>query len=208
MPLTVVSSQWRHHSKWYTFPKLREAFGLYFKDPSPTKSKFDQIANINQLPPAKIQFVKKRVWSRQIHPGSSELVFILMPQNSPADAWARHVTHVPAGENEFFVKVHQRACFVTTGATAPFPELIKTVVSVEFLDALRELDYTRLTIQCGKSLAYFHDIKPSDEVLNSKGLGIYAFDFNSKGLGAEMRETQGDTANNIKEGVVVAHAGK
>lgn len=97
-----------------------------------------------------------------------------------------------------------RECFVTVGATAEFPQLIQAVLSEESLQALKESGFTKLNLQCGPSLAYFQEIKPTGN--NALGLEIKAFDFNKQGLGQEMRALQ--PRHGVSEGLVICHAGK
>lgn len=98
-----------------------------------------------------------------------------------------------------------RECLITTGATAPFPELIKA--GLDCLDTFRELGYTRITFQAGKALDYFHEIKPHD----TRGLKIEAFDFTSD-LSTHMRalKTFGTHKGHLlkEQGLVISHAGK
>ncbi|KAH8821066.1 glycosyltransferase family 1 protein [Xylogone sp. PMI_703] len=102
------------------------------------------------------------------------------------------------------VKGLERECFVTVGATAGFPQLIQAILTEESLQALKEAGYTRLTLQCGPSLSYFQETKPTGD--KTFGLNINAFDFNKKGLGQEMRSLQAKEGKNA-EGLVISHAG-
>jgi len=97
----------------------------------------------------------------------------------------------------------RREIFVTTGATADFPDLVANAVSDETLKTLSELSFTHLTIQGGKLGDYFEVIKPKD----TKGINMRFFDFNKDGLHQEMRACQAKKGVS-EEGLVVCHAGK
>lgn len=43
-----------------------------------------------------------------------------------------------------------KLCFVTVGATAPFPKLLERVYTIEFLDALKACGFTHLIVQFGE----------------------------------------------------------
>ena len=126
---------------------------------------------------------------------SSDLLFIRL---DPTSASCRAML---AGHS----KPLDRECFISTGATADFPKLVKAALAADFLEALQELGYTRLTLQVGNLLPYFHDIKP--KVSEARGLDITAFDFNKAGLGAEMMKVK-EARGRRKQGVVISHAGK
>ena len=98
----------------------------------------------------------------------------------------------------------QKICFVTVGATANFDALIKATLSPPFLEALNTYRYTDLRLQHGSG-----GQKVLEESAATNGrvqeLSISGFDFNKRGLGAEMRAAKGE--GNRVEGVVVSHAG-
>ncbi|KAL8694022.1 MAG: hypothetical protein Q9218_001260 [Villophora microphyllina] len=99
----------------------------------------------------------------------------------------------------------ERVCFVTIGATAAFDQLLKAVLTPEFLQALQALGYTTLSLQYGKNGAKI--LAESEASRQAKGYGIElsGFDFNEQGLGQEMwccKAAEGRT-----EGVVISHAG-
>lgn len=97
----------------------------------------------------------------------------------------------------------QREIFVTTGATADFPDLVANAVSDGTLQTLSDLGFTHLTIQGGKLADYFKGIEPTD----TKGINIRFFDFNKNGLHQQMRACQAKDGVS-EEGLVVCHAGK
>ena len=76
-----------------------------------------------------------------------------------------------------------RECLITTGATAPFPELVHAVLQPDSLQALKDEGYTHVTFQVGASLQYWHDIVPQDK----HGLELKAFDFHPD-LKRDMRK--------------------
>jgi beta-1,4-N-acetylglucosaminyltransferase len=104
-----------------------------------------------------------------------------------------------------------KVCFVTIGATASFDKLLKAVLERSFLEALYDAEYTDLVIQYGKEggkAIYDRFISTDGErVKQNGGPEITGFDFNTNGLGQEMRKTKGDPRIGSKEGLVVSHAG-
>lgn len=97
-----------------------------------------------------------------------------------------------------------RECLITTGATAPFIELI--TAALDCLDTFRKLGYTRITFQAGDGLSHFHEIRPDD----FQGLDVEAFAF-SDGLYAQMRNLKPKWEKGGRlvreEGLVITHAG-
>lgn len=98
-------------------------------------------------------------------------------------------------------RIH-KVCFVTTGATAAFPELVQAALSPECLQVLADNGFTKLNFQCGDTFRSFNDLLPAD----LKGLDIEAFDFNKDGLNREMRECQAREGVS-KKGLLICHAG-
>jgi beta-1,4-N-acetylglucosaminyltransferase len=97
----------------------------------------------------------------------------------------------------------EKVCLVTTGATAPFPELVQAALQPESLQRLSANGFTKLIFQCGQTFTSFNNLLPTDH----KGLDIEAFDFKADGLNREMRLCQAreGIANN---GLVICHAGR
>ncbi len=102
----------------------------------------------------------------------------------------------------------RKVCFVTIGATAAFDSLIRATLSSTFLDALEQHNYTELCIQHGENGRTILEECAYDDLKNGReySIKISGFDFNKRGLGAEMRAAKGQ--NNGYEGVVISHAGK
>lgn len=101
-------------------------------------------------------------------------------------------------------------CFVTIGATASFDGLLSAIFESAFLEALRDANYTDLLVQYGKDGKAIFEKFTSENAEGSKerfGLTITGFDFNSRGLGQEMREAKSDKSGAKAEGVVISHAG-
>ncbi|MCJ1475184.1 N-acetylglucosaminyldiphosphodolichol N-acetylglucosaminyltransferase catalytic subunit alg13 [Lambiella insularis] len=102
----------------------------------------------------------------------------------------------------------EKLCFVTIGATASFDALIAAALSLPFLEALKAAGYTELLLQHGveggKVLQAFKSATSSSKE-NILGLRISGFDFNKKGLVAEMKAAKGQDGG--LEGVVISHAG-
>lgn len=101
-----------------------------------------------------------------------------------------------------------RTCFVTIGATARFDSLLKVALSPSFLRSLYASGYTALVLQYGAEGAHiFNNFITSNNVGSEGryGLDISGFDFNKRGLGAEMRAAKGGAG--MAEGVVISHAG-
>jgi beta-1,4-N-acetylglucosaminyltransferase len=103
-----------------------------------------------------------------------------------------------------------KVCFVTIGATASFDKLLKAVLDSPFLNALQDASYTELVIQYGKEggKAIYDVDTERDYVKQINGIEVTGFDFNSSGLGHEMRKAKGDSGSNCKEGLVISHAGQ
>ncbi|KAG9193779.1 beta-1,4-N-acetylglucosaminyltransferase [Alternaria panax] len=99
-----------------------------------------------------------------------------------------------------------KLCFVTTGATAPFIELIETVLSSSCLDALRESGFTHLLIQYGSAKDVYQDFSMlaqayMRESKAKRNLIIDGIDFNPDGLQAQFKLVQ------RSKGLVISHAG-
>ncbi|KAH6713100.1 glycosyl transferase [Leptodontidium sp. 2 PMI_412] len=95
-----------------------------------------------------------------------------------------------------------KECFITTGATAKFTELIQAALSPECLQAFVDNGFTRLNFQCGESMSAFEELKPTD----TRGLEIHGFGFNKNGLTKEMRACQ-EKESVSRRGLVICHAG-
>jgi beta-1,4-N-acetylglucosaminyltransferase len=103
------------------------------------------------------------------------------------------------------IKSTRRECLITTGATAPFPDLIKA--ALDCLDTFSELGFTHITFQVGDGIQYFNEIKPID----LQGLSVDAFAL-SDGLYSQMRRLKPkinhDGQLEQEEGLLITHAGK
>lgn len=98
-----------------------------------------------------------------------------------------------------------RICFVTTGATAPFPELIAKVLSSECLAEFEKEGFTKMFIQCGDLLTEFK----AGKLIPPKGtckLAVEVFDFKNS-LHDDMRLCQAKEGAR-KQGLIIMHAGK
>ena len=99
----------------------------------------------------------------------------------------------------------QKVCFVTIGATAAFDQLLKAVLSSQFVQALQSLGYTSLRLQYGKNgQNILADLETQSDA-SKHGVEITGFDFNTKGLGQEMWCTK--AGEDRVEGIVISHAG-
>jgi len=101
-----------------------------------------------------------------------------------------------------------KVCFVTIGATAAFDALVQTCFQPNFINALAAAEYTDLLVQYGRDgQELFEELSSSQDL---KGIVSRGFDFNSKGLGDEMRAAKGmkEKGRQAAEGVVISHAGK
>ena len=91
-----------------------------------------------------------------------------------------------------------RSCLVTTGATAPFPALIRAVLAPEFLDALAAHRIAALMLQAGATYSTADFAARLAAARESyPDLAIEAFDFHPT-LGADVVS---------RADVVVSHAG-
>ena len=103
-----------------------------------------------------------------------------------------------------------KLCFVTIGATAPFPSLLHAVLAPPFLKTLSSAGYTDLLLQhgAGGSQILESAVPASPEGLRSAhGVRIAGFDFRHDGLAEEMSATKGAAKGFGGEGCVVSHAG-
>ena len=102
----------------------------------------------------------------------------------------------------------QKLCFVSVGATASFPTLIKTTLSAPFLSALHSLGYTELLVQYGEDGQSTFDglVKDAQRDVDRSGLKVSGFALDKAGLGRYMRRAKGGSKT-MGEGVVVCHAG-
>jgi len=101
-----------------------------------------------------------------------------------------------------------KVCFVTIGATASFDALIQACFQPDFIVALAAANYTDLLVQYGRDgQRLFEELSSRQEL---KSIVTRGFDFNSKGLGEEMRAAKGtkEKGRESAEGVVLSHAGK
>ena len=104
-----------------------------------------------------------------------------------------------------------KVCFVTIGATASFDRLLSAVLESPFLQALHNAKYTGLSIQYGKEggkTIYDEFVTTQHEIVRQDlGIELTGFDFNTSGLGQEMRKAKGDPSTGSEEGLVISHAG-
>lgn len=103
-------------------------------------------------------------------------------------------------------KSDSKLCFVTTGATAPFVELIESVLSPSSLDALLENGYTHLLVQYGSAKEVFtRAATTARSHVQREGsttkLIIDGIDFSPDGLQAQFKLVQ------QSKGLVISHAG-
>lgn len=114
-------------------------------------------------------------------------------------------------KNDEATEKPSKVCFVTIGATASFDKLLKAVLDNSFLEALRKAEYTELLVQHGKEKgrAIYESFisREHDNVKRTCGINIAGFDFNTNGLGEQMRKAKGDPENGSKEGLIISHAG-
>ncbi|KAF2468461.1 uncharacterized protein BDR25DRAFT_304904 [Lindgomyces ingoldianus] len=100
-----------------------------------------------------------------------------------------------------------KACFVTTGATAPFEALIESVLHPSSIEALQNAGYTHLLVQYGAAKKLFDDrakiARQSllEHPLKTEHLEIGGFDFSLDGLKEQFQLVQ------CSNGVVISHAG-
>jgi beta-1,4-N-acetylglucosaminyltransferase len=104
-----------------------------------------------------------------------------------------------------------KVCFVTIGATASFDRLLSAVFESPFLQALHDGNYTGLIIQYGKEggkTIYDEFVATKRESVHQElAVEVTGFDFNTNGLGQEMRKAKGDPTTGSEEGLVISHAG-
>ncbi|KAF2276756.1 uncharacterized protein EI97DRAFT_458094 [Westerdykella ornata] len=99
-----------------------------------------------------------------------------------------------------------KVCFVTTGATAPFTELIRAVLQRSAIDALRDAAYTHLLVQYGVAKDVYDtfaiDARSHIQTQPEKGeLIIEGMSFRPEGLMEQFRLVQ------QSNGLAISHAG-
>lgn len=99
-----------------------------------------------------------------------------------------------------------KLCFVTTGATAPFTDLIRSVLQLSSIDALRAAGYTHLLVQYGVAKDVFDsfvlDARSHVQAEPGKGeLVVGGMGFKQEGLREEFLLVQ------QSRGLVISHAG-
>ncbi|KAH6881419.1 glycosyl transferase [Alternaria rosae] len=99
-----------------------------------------------------------------------------------------------------------KLCFVTTGATAPFTELIESVLSPTCLDSLREGGFTHILVQYGSAQDVYKQFSKLasayiQETPSKGNLVIDGIDFNPDGLKTQFQLVQ------RSKGLVISHAG-
>ncbi|KAE9961434.1 hypothetical protein BLS_002109 [Venturia inaequalis] len=102
-----------------------------------------------------------------------------------------------------------KVIFVTIGATASFPSLIRAVLSPSFLHAASSHGYTELIIQFGRGgEALFRESCVQAQKEGPYGLTVEGFDLTDDMMG-EMRvvKASGRESREREEGVVLCHAG-
>jgi beta-1,4-N-acetylglucosaminyltransferase len=97
-----------------------------------------------------------------------------------------------------------KLCFVTTGATAPFTDLIAAALSPACLDALISDGFTHLLVQYGSAKDVFtSSLSTAQSHLRQvkSGLIVDGIDFDSDGLVSQFTLVQ------QSKGLVISHAG-
>jgi beta-1,4-N-acetylglucosaminyltransferase len=99
-----------------------------------------------------------------------------------------------------------KLCFVTMGATAPFNDLIESVLSPSCLDTLLESGFTHLLVQYGSARDVYEQFSAlarayMQETKAKRDLIIDGIGFNPDGLQAQFQLVQ------RSKGLVISHAG-
>lgn len=101
----------------------------------------------------------------------------------------------------------EKVCFITTGATAEFRDLIEAVLTPECMQLFKKESFTTLTFQCGATLEDFERLKRERlQPADMEGLQITAFDF-KQSLTEDMRKCQASGSYSRLQGLVILHAG-
>lgn len=103
-----------------------------------------------------------------------------------------------------------KLCLVTVGATASFIELVRKVLSDQFLACLKQQNYTHLLVQYGKDGKPIMDdfLKKNPEGSESlHGIGIGGFDFKPN-MDSSIHMAMTDEAKNQEQGLMITHAGE
>lgn len=97
----------------------------------------------------------------------------------------------------------RKECFVSVGATAEFPDLIRAALSHDCLQELIANRFTHLTVQFGASSQLFTDLKSTVQ----EDLAITGFAYDGNGLNQHVRRCQQESGVS-EQGLVICHAGK
>lgn len=105
-----------------------------------------------------------------------------------------------------------KLCFVTVGATAPFPKLLDHVFTDSFFGALNASGFTHLMVQYGKDgeksfIDFLERYPQGSDKLNRYALTIGGFDFEPS-LERWFKMTTKSIQPERKLGLVISHAGK
>ena len=105
----------------------------------------------------------------------------------------------------------RKRCFVTIGATAPFDDLIMTVLTKPFLESLQAHGYSDLRIQYGKEGKQIFDRfveARGQQVKEELDIDINGFGFDTNGLGHELIALKKSEKEHSADGLIISHAGK
>lgn len=99
-----------------------------------------------------------------------------------------------------------KVCLVTTGATAPFTQLIEAVLKPASLDAFIQCNVTHILIQYGTAKDVFQNSAEAarqylEQIGMEQKLDIDGMDFNSSGLSDQFKLVQ------QTQGLAISHAG-
>lgn len=100
----------------------------------------------------------------------------------------------------------EKVCFITTGATAEFRDLIEALLTPECMKLFKQESFTTLNFQCGETFKDFEKLKVERlAAADIEGLSIHAFDF-KQSLNKDMRECQAAAGVRL-QGLIILHAG-
>ena len=146
--------------------------------------------------------------SIRIFPGTTHVEFFLQTNLTLIQARLAPAEIQAMIDDHETVRRRHKECLITTGATAPFTELVQFALSKDCIATFKRCGFTHITMQIGESLEYV-----TDEIKNAShwGVEVNAFAFNPKGLSKEMKALKGKAPTEeeeYEEGLLICHAGK
>jgi len=122
------------------------------------------------------------------------------PSRSDAINLAKKIEHHALLES---VPGSGRHCLVTVGATTTFRELVDEVISSSFLEMLKDIGFSTLTVQCGQDKTWALD---KLKEVATHGIRVTVVDYIND-MSDELMKCRGHFGERLA-GVLIGHAGK